>query len=1574
MHALFTTGCRVRTKRSLWTTLTFALAAFLLAILGAVALASPAGAATIMVIAPHPDDDLLYGAGITGAGHDRGDTVKVVYMTNGDLAGVPTGYQRQDEAVAGQFKLYNGSVPSTAEDQLIFLGYSDGSLGELFNDYPNVSDIMPGDNGASQTYGARGLGRSDYHIYKFGSHANYNGANVLADLDAILAAYKPDKIYTTSAFDVHGDHATTNKFVRLALANRKAADPTYNPTLYQTIVWTEDSATWPTALSPTTSFTEPPGLPSGLPWSSRSSITVPSDMQSTWSWQNRKIQAIDQHASEGGSSGFLGRFVHKDEFFWTEPLTAPTGTMTIDAGNQYATTTAVTLTFSVSGATSMHFRNGTTGVFSAWEPYADSSGWSLLTGEGVKTVQAEFRSSTGSVLSGVSDTITLDTTAPTGTMAIDGGAQYATVTAVTVNNSISDAAPIEMRFSNDGSSWSTWEAYASTKTWTLPSGDGLKTVQAQYRDATLHVLSVSDAITLDMTSPSGTMAINSGAVYTNALAITLNNSVSGATQMRFQDGGGSWSDWETYAVTKAWSLPTGDGLKTVNAEYRDAAGNVLAASDAITLDMTPPSGDMVINNDAAWSNVLGVTLNNSVSGATEMHFQDDGGVWGSWEPYALTKAWTLPAGDGPKTVNAEYRDAAGNVLGGVSDSITLDMTPPSGDMVINNDAVWATTRDITLNNSVSGATQMRFQDGGGSWSGWETYAAAKAWNLPAGDGLKTVNAEYRDAAGNQLTGVSDIITLDMTAPAGDMVIANDAIYTKALGVTLNNSVSGALQMRFSNDGSSWSIWEDYASTKAWSLTSGDGTKTVSAQYRDAAGNQLNLSDIITVDTTAPTGGMVINSDAAWSNVLGATLNNSVSDAAAMEMRFQDAGGGWSGWETYAPTKAWTLPTGDGLKTVNAEYRDAAGNVLSGVSDSITLDMMAPTGGMVINSDAAWSNVLGVTLNNSVSGATQMRFSNDGTSWSTWETYAATKAWTLLNGDGLKTVRAQYQDAAGNQLTGVSDAITLDMTPPSGSMIINSGAVWATTRNVTLNNSVSGASQMRFQDNGGSWGGWETYAATKAWTLPAGDGLKTVSAEYRDAAGNVLTDVSDTITLDTGMPIGTMAINGGAEYTNSAAVTITNNISDATQMRFQDGSGSWSGWETYAATRPLTLQPAADGLKTVQAEYRDAAGNVLALSDTITLNTVGPIGTFVIGGGVAVTNQRDVTLSNAVSGATQMCFRNDPLNDPTDSGWSPWVTYGATVSWPLSAGDGVKTVEAKFRDAAGNVLDLLGTITLDSTPPTHGSMSINGGSLATNSAIVALRLYCQDAAEMQFSNDGVAWSGWESYGSSKSWLLSAGDGLKTVRAQFKDTAGNLTSQAVTYTITLDTVAPTGSLTINGGVPYAKSSAVTLTSAVSPDCIEARFRNAGGSWSAWALYGASTLWTVGTGDGSKTVEAEFRDPAGNVGAAQAVINLDTKQPTPSAPKAATVRKGKIATLTYKVTDPVPCGATASVTIKIKTLKGKQVKAVTVASCRVNASAKYSFRCTFKKGTYRFYVYVTDAAGNVQSKVASNKLVVR
>lgn len=273
--------------------------------------------AKILVISPHPDDDVLIAAGIIYSAVERQEPVKIVYMTNGDYyGGTDQGYLRQSEAVNAASHL--GMV----EDDLIFLGYPDGYLKNIYENYINATDIFTTALGQSTTYGNRGLGLTDYHSFRFGMPANYNRYNILTDLEDIISSFKPDQIFTLSEFDRHPDHSTTYELTKLALLTVINNDLSYQPVVHKTIVWWDNSSTWPNPIDPTAYFEEIPNLfvETGLDWNDRESFEVPLAMQSTNYTTNPKYLAVDENTSQGGAGGFLGQFIHKDEIFWAEHL------------------------------------------------------------------------------------------------------------------------------------------------------------------------------------------------------------------------------------------------------------------------------------------------------------------------------------------------------------------------------------------------------------------------------------------------------------------------------------------------------------------------------------------------------------------------------------------------------------------------------------------------------------------------------------------------------------------------------------------------------------------------------------------------------------------------------------------------------------------------------------------------------------------------------------------------------------------------------------------------------------------------------------------------------------------------------------------------------------------------------------------------------------------------------------------------------------------------------------------------------------------------------------------------------
>ncbi len=219
----------------------------------------------------------------------------------------------------------------------------------------------------------------------------------------------------------------------------------------------------------------------------------------------------------------------------------------------------------------------------------------------------------------------------------------------------------------------------------------------------------------------------------------------------------------------------------------------------------------------------------------------------------------------------------------------------------------------------------------------------------------TTNAKYY--LHNKMT----LLPTDPSAPSGTIAIANGAAGTTTADVTVNvpatDAASGVSLVRLSNSSAesggvlSTGTTFVYDATVPWTLSGGDGIKTVYAQWRDAKGNWSGVSsDTIDLDATAPTGTVVINNDDAETGSASVTLTLTADDSggSGVTQVLISNTNDFTGVTpvAYATTIQWFLTPGNGSKTVYVKFIDGAGNVsASPVSDSITLnstDITAPS--------------------------------------------------------------------------------------------------------------------------------------------------------------------------------------------------------------------------------------------------------------------------------------------------------------------------------------------------------------------------------------------------------------------------------------------------------------------------------------------------------------------------------------------------------------------------------------------------------------------------------------------------------
>ncbi|KYG69501.1 hypothetical protein AZI87_09990 [Bdellovibrio bacteriovorus] len=287
-----------------------------------------------------------------------------------------------------------------------------------------------------------------------------------------------------------------------------------------------------------------------------------------------------------------------------------------------------------------------------------------------------------------------DTAAPAaGTITINSGQAGTTNLNVTLTvSNVAGTSEYYITNAADCSSGGVWESYVASKAWVLPTANATNTVRMKRRDTAGNESScTSDSIvhtssvpSLSLASPTAGSYIGlmnaasftvSGACSEEGIAVTL--TANGVTQTSPPlCTGGSW--------TKTLNLSSGtygQGNVTVVANHARMTG-VAAPSVTVVFvkDTVAPTATMAINNGDAYTNNLAATLNLSMAGgATEMYITNNALclTGGTWEPFAVTKSWTLPTANDNNWIYYKARDAAGNETNCLSDTIIHDTVIPS---------------------------------------------------------------------------------------------------------------------------------------------------------------------------------------------------------------------------------------------------------------------------------------------------------------------------------------------------------------------------------------------------------------------------------------------------------------------------------------------------------------------------------------------------------------------------------------------------------------------------------------------------------------------------------------------------------------------------------------------------------------------------------------------------------------------------------------------------------------------------------------------------------------------------------
>lgn len=409
--------------------------------------------------------------------------------------------------------------------------------------------------------------------------------------------------------------------------------------------------------------------------------------------------------------------------------------------------------------------------------------------------------------------------------------------------------------------------------------------------------------------------------YTSERTVNLLLFARDVTECRFSHDGQNWEGWEKYRVRRPWNLTEGDGIKQVFYQCRNAEGNIsVPVAATIVLDTTPPTLSLespVTGQIYGDKFDLVFTADDSVSESLRCSANLDGkplkvGIVTAGRRQNIT----VYTPEGIHNLAIKCRD---NVLS-TEESVSFEVAKaPTVKLTVNDGSGYTDKRNVTLNVESPTAVECRFSNKKDEWGEWAAYSNTVQWAVSEKEGTKNVYAQCKDSKGVVSDTLSDRIALDTSPPPYiSLTINNDVPWTNSRSVTLGLYAFAASECRYSNDGTDWGGWEPYKRKKTWTLSEGEGEKTVYYNCRKRAGEDIGTVSSSIRYSIAPTEppyqmSVKINGDSEYTSY--DTVSLELSALGAYQCRFREGSLEWSSWQDYATKGSFTISESDGAKTI-----------------------------------------------------------------------------------------------------------------------------------------------------------------------------------------------------------------------------------------------------------------------------------------------------------------------------------------------------------------------------------------------------------------------------------------------------------------------------------------------------------------------------------------------------------------------------------------------------------------------------------------------------------------------------------
>ncbi len=1081
----------------------------------------------------------------------------------------------------------------------------------------------------------------------------------------------------------------------------------------------------------------------------------------------------------------------------------------------------------------------------------------------------------------------------------------------------------------------------------------------------LTVNTVSGDDVINAAEAGSSLVINgSSAQFASGTQVTV--TLNGKTYTATIQNDGTW----TTTVPAADVGALADGARyQVSVSAQDSAGNSASATHGISVDTTAPvvsigtlSVDDMLNAAEAQqpltvhgssSAEAGQTVTVTLGGKTYTALVGSDGTWTLDVPAADLAALS----QGALTVTASVNDKAGN-NGQTTHTLTVDTVAPTvtistvaDDDIVNNaeqltgQTIRGTTtaeQGQTVTVSFNGHSYQATVGADGSWS---VFVPGRDF-LGLSDGEYTITASVSDKAGNpgsathDVTLNGDVPTITINTFAHDDIVnaaehgtplvisgTTDAPAGQTVTITLNGKTYAATVQ---NDGT-WSYTVGSADVTA--LADG-GSYVINAQVSNTIGNSASDNHTVTVDLTAPSMGIAIDSlqnDTGLSatdfitNDSQVVVNGSLTAQLGNNEKAQISLDGGVTWIDLTVTgTTWRYADGrtlmDGMYQYQVRVIDNAGNVGATDSQNVVIDLTKPAATTItvdsITQDTGLSGSDFITSDNQISlkgtlGAAlgsgdHAQISLDG--GVTWTDVSVSGlSWTYVDGRTLADGDYNYQlrviDDAGNISATASQVVTIDTVAPDASKTIVIDSISDDTglsssdfitrdTSLTLHGSLGATladgEYAQISIDGGVT--WQNVIVTgNSWYYVDSRTLGNQTYDYYvrvvDAAGNVGASAHQQVTVDTVAP--------------DAAITVTvDNITVDTGFDNNDfltSSTSYTLHGTLGAELGAGefVQVSMDGGTTWV--YATVSGTQWSYSDMRTLTDGShnyQVRVVDLAGNVGATTSQAVTVDTQ---APQYGVTIDSISEDTGQSGSDFITMDTTLTINGSLGSALASDE-------------------------RVQISLDGGNTWLDTTVTNQRWSYTDTRDLP-------------------------DGDYTYQVRIIDQAGNVGSTA-SQVVTVDTTPPT---TVGTVVSYTDGEGErqgTFGSAVATDdnspLINGTLNRAPDEGEIVQLYrdgvllgqvtmNGSASWSFqdnGLSDGNHTYIVRVTDRAGNYTESDGfVLNVDTSIPTTTAAITAQTTSDTTPIVTGTVSADLVNGEYLVVTVNGKTYTSQTGGAVVV-----------------------------------------------